>query len=698
MIVVQNYMGSARQAGIETSRHTPSAGPRAALTLFLVAMFAGQTFTQEPSKPRPGLILKLERSGVAHSSVVSNVWLFVGEGQTANPFLEPGPFTATWSGRVSVDLRSDLLFQAEINGELELEINGTNVLKASGSGIITPHTRSIRLTKGPNPIRVVYKSAAKGDSYLRLLWAEKPFLTTPIPHTQLDHLPTPDSILGEQRLKGREIFIERRCAACHGLDLKESALPELSMDAPTFEGIGTRRNGDWLRRWIADPHALRAQARMPRVLQGKDSTNQIHAIAAYLVSLKMGGELEMKDPIPWTHLAPAPATGDGEKKPLLESLLCASCHVWPGSENPDETKISLAHVINKFPSGKLAEFLRKPEAHYAWTRMPNFRLNQAEAGQLAKELVDRLEKAPAIAPDPSTEETLIQQGRERVASSGCLNCHRGPGETKFKARPLKDLKPSTWDKGCLAATEAGRGAAPDFALNDEQRLALKAFGQTDHSSLKRHVPAEFAERHKHQLRCISCHGPAEGFPSFDVLGGKLQPEWAHRFIAGEISYKPREERHPKGEPWLEARMPAFPAYASLMANGMAESHGYSSSTPNLPPVDQDLAEMGRKLVGKAGGFSCISCHGVGAMAAMEVFESEGINLAHSGNRIRKEYYRRWMKQPMAVDPSTKMPAYFDEEGKSPLAEILDGDASKQLDAVWEYLRLGETMIAPSTGQ
>jgi hypothetical protein len=43
-----------------------------------------------------------------------------------------------------------------------------------------------------------------------------------------------------------------------------------------------------------------------------------------------------------------------------------------------------------------------------------------------------------------------------------------------------------------------------------------------------------------------------------------------------------------------------------------------------------------------------------------------------------------------------MPAYF-EDGRSPLTELLDGDAEKQIDALWHYLRLGSKIPLPNTG-
>ena len=43
-----------------------------------------------------------------------------------------------------------------------------------------------------------------------------------------------------------------------------------------------------------------------------------------------------------------------------------------------------------------------------------------------------------------------------------------------------------------------------------------------------------------------------------------------------------------------------------------------------------------------------------------------------------------------------MPVYFDESGKSPLTDIYEGDGAKQIDALWQYIRLGAQMPPPGT--
>src|SRR6185312_14983194 len=110
-------------------------------------------------------------------------------------------------------------------------------------------------------------------------------------------------------------------------------------------------------------------------------------------------------------------------------------------------------------------------------------------------------------------------------------------------------------------TPESAGKAPFYGFSDKQRTALNTFGTADRASLSRNVPAEFVQRYARVLNCVECHGKFDGFPPFEILGGKLQPEWSRAFIGGEIHYKPR--------PWLDARMPVFTKYASEMAAGLA---------------------------------------------------------------------------------------------------------------------------------
>jgi len=141
-------------------------------------------------------------------------------------------------------------------------------------------------------------------------------------------------------------------------------------------------------------------------------------------------------------------------------------------------------------------------------------------------------------------------------------------------------------------------------------------------------------------------------------------------------------------------MPAFPTHARWLAQGLATAHGLPPAAAVDDPPDADLAKVGHKLVGASGGFACISCHGVADFGATQVFEAPGINLALSFDRLQPDFFRRWLRNPVSLDPNSKMPAYFDEEGRSALSDVLGGDGPKTIRAVWEYLRLGSRMPKP----
>lgn len=654
------------------------------------------------TKPAPGLTstftsLATRASDVADSPSVA---LYVQAGQPPTPFLPGGPFTTVWEGSILAELRGNWSFQATLNGKLTVEINGATVLEATGAGTASPLSKAVQLNKGANAFKATFNSPSSGDAFVRLWWTEKPPFTSPIPASSLNHAVSPELERANEVRSGRELFLEHRCIQCHSDPVKATGVPELRMDAPGLDGLGPRRRSDWLARWILDPKSLRPSARMPKLFTGPDAKEKAEAIAAFLQTLPAADEPK-STAVAYRTKQNEPKEGEGappagDPKPLYERLHCLGCHNPPDAVTPDPGKLSQKRIAEKFPPGRLAEYLRAPEARYAWTRMPNFHLSEAEAKELETWLFAAAPK-PAPAPASSSPEPgLVEKGRKLVQSSGCLNCHVLKLENEAKAAALAQLAPERWTAGCLAPDGATGGKAPDFGFTPAERAALQALGRSDRASLARSVPAEFAERQTRLLNCGGCHGQLEGFPPLELLGGKLKPEWSSRFLAGKIPHKVRYDAHPKGEVWLEARMPAFASRAADLAAGLAAQHGYGPITPTEPPADAALAEIGRKLVGKDGGFSCVSCHGVGPMLALEVFESEGPNLTEAADRLQPDYYRRWFRAPSSIDPQTKMPVYFDD-GKSPLTEILDGDQEKQISAVWEYLKLREKMQAPNTG-
>ena len=685
--------------------------------LALVAIGAAPVLRADPAtgaEDRRGLTLTFESLAASHKTSSPDTRtarlaaLFVPEGEAPSPFTTAGPFKATFEGDINVRLRTFVRFAAEGRGQLTVTIGGKQVLNAAGEDLSNIASDDVRLSKGKNHIVAVFQSPDKGEANFRLFWSSRTWQPEPVPPAVFSH-----SVMDEATAKsllvreGRVLVAQFRCTKCHALSSGNSeskhAMPELAMDAPSLTDAGARLNQAWLAAWIKNPHALRSAPHMPRMFQGDATESNAEDIATYLASL--GKE----EPV----TGPTGKAADGGR--VFANLDCVACHTPPGAK-PDPARVSLDYVAAKFKPQALREYLLDPQAHYAWNPMPNFHLSQQDASDLAAFLAVEGKDLPPAMGDSA-------KGKRWVASAGCLNCHQlGQDKSEAKFATLGELPKEKLGRGCLAADASARGAAPQFKLSNEQRSAIAAFLQTNLVSLDSDSAPEFADRQMAALRCTACHARdgsesllAQGldaeaqslhakFPNppvteHDLLaadqrppvltwaGEKLRPGWTSRFVAGRIPYKPRF--------YLRARMPSFPAYAELIASGLAEEHGCAPALPPEPAPDEKLAEVGRQLCGKTPnqGLSCVQCHAAADQPPFAAFEAPAINLKFIAERLRHDYYARWTRDPQRFDPNTKMPKFADDEGKTGIA-VFDHDGQKQFEAIWQYLLEGNNLQAP----
>lgn len=635
------------------------------------------------------LHLRLQAGGITESQLASNVVLHVPSGGTPSPFLPAGPFTAEWSGGLNLDLRADFQFQAHYAGKISLQINGTNLFDPPSSTHLTTTdwSRPVRLKKGTNSFRLLLSRTQDSEATLRLDWRGRTTPPSPIPTqawTPETDLHPGDNPTSAAAHRGRDLFLVHRCSKCHSPEV-DTPVPDLAADAPSFVGIGSRRNPVWLSRWILDPRALQATATMPRVLHGPAARAGADDIAAWLQSLEA--------PVPSLprDFRPVPAIG----RSLVETLLCRSCHTL-GDEADAPGKVTLRFVPEKFIRlAHVTEYLKSPERHDTWSRMPNFRLSDEEAGHIASFL---LAGAAAQSVEPNKPDPArVRRGLALAKEAGCFQCHGMPGEpsigTATSMGPaVRALANPNVGAGCLSepggdeATGEAARRFPSYRFSTGDRADLVAFLKSGSASLGRHVPADFAQRWTRELRCGACHGSVEGLPRLEGAGEKLRPEWFRQFLAGETAYKPR--------PWLPSRMPSFPAFAQGLAEGYAALHGLPPRSQTQPPQDPEAASIGRKMVSASAGFACVTCHAIGGFSGAAIFEAPGVNLAYAVDRLRQDYFVRWVRNPQAFDPATKMPLYFDEAGNSALSDYFGGDGPKTLHALWEYLKAGSQITPP----
>lgn len=635
--------------------------------------------------------------------------LFVPAGEAPSAFTPAGRFKATFEGDINVRLRMFVRFSAEGRGHLALSVAGKQVLNASGEDLSKPTSDEVRLSKGRNHVVAIYESPATGDANVRLFWSSKTWQPEPMPPSVFSHSVTDEATARSLQIReGRAWIAQFRCLKCHSVTSGSEtagkyALPELAMDAPSLTDVGARFNQAWLAAWINDPHSLRPGAHMPRLFHGDQIDPKAADIAAYLATLGVENH----------DTAPAGKIADGGR--TFANLDCIACHTTPDGK-PDPARVPLDDVRAKFEPAALRQYLLKPEEHYTWNPMPNFHLSPQEASDLAAYLMSDGKEVPESRGDPS-------KGKQWISSIGCLNCHQfGQEQSTARFPELASLNKAKLARGCLATEASARGTAPEFTLSENQQSAIVSFLQTDLASLGSDAAPEFAERQIATMRCLACHARdgnesqlAQGLdtetqalrakfpnspdsehellaadqrpPVLTWAGEKLRPEWMAQFIGGQIPYKPRY--------YLRARMPSFPARARPIAAGLAEEHGCAPTLEPEPAPDARLAEIGRQLCGKTPnqGFSCVQCHAAADQPPFAAFEAPAINLKYSAERLRQDYYLRWVRDPQRIDPNTKMPKFEDDEGKTGLTTF-DNEGQKQFEAIWQYLLTGKQLKPP----
>ena len=634
---------------------------------------------------RADLAATFESGGVTDTRADRLPALLIKAGESPTPFLPAGEFTATWTGKLVLTDRQRLVFSFEGEGQATLTVDGKELLSEEGT-LGTKASKSTRLNRGEHEISIAFKSKPDGSGRFRLFWEERSFPKQSVPPTVFEaEVPT------DPARHGRLLFAENHCSKCH---FGAASMTELTEYGPLLPATGSRLNEDWVAAWIADPSALRPDTRMPALVDAStpEGKQQAADLAAWLMTMKMG------------ETAPAPDKALAQKGgEHFHRLGCVACHTLPGGDSA-AGRISLNNVAFKFQPGALPGFLKDPAALYPHIGMPNFALSDAEANELAAYLLEasgKIEREPAGYPKGDATKGAILANE-----LNCGSCHAGSGTMNTTLPPLAAIFEKDWSTtGCVSADHGGK--TPRLALTADERAALVAFSKKGIEPLNRNVPVESTAAKLESLRCTSCHAmdghasllDTRHLESKDLVAHvageneKLDQSRPHLTFVGEMLHSSYIESMLNGtppggrpRPWLDMRMPAYKIFANSLANGLALTHGVAPGAPEPATPDPELAKIGKLLAG-SDGFGCTTCHGVGDMKPTAAFEVEGINFALAHERLRREWFIRWMDNPSSVTPSTKMPRYS-ENGESQRSE-LDGDAGKQFEAIWNYIQKPE---------
>lgn len=283
---------------------------------------------------------------------------------------------------------------------------------------------------------------------------------------------------------------------------------------------------------------------------------------------------------------------------------------------------------------------------------PSMLLDDEDATALAAYLTrqtDAAYEAAAPAGDAARGGTLL-------GTLGCAGCH-SPGRT---AAPLRgtDCKvvQTTWSAAEKASVQAylrapvAKSAAPVFTL----RYALE----------------------KHQ--CTACHKAGTEAPELEGVGEKLKTGWI-----GDVVWGKKRIRHGR-----ELRMPDYgQAGMEPLVMGLAKQEGVAPGDGARPPVATDaVRQTGVGLLGtnsKKQGMACIGCHDWGTNKSLG---EEGPQLQNAAERLRFEWYERWMRDPARILSGTSMPSYF---RGMPLER-----AQPRMHALWAAMEWGTKAPVP----
>ena len=307
----------------------------------------------------------------------------------------------------------------------------------------------------------------------------------------------------------------------------------------------------------------------------------------------------------------------------------------------------------------------------------------------------------------AVDATKAKAGRVRFAELNCTACHgltdtTGPLTAKA-ARPLREAAKRP-NAGCLA--EKVPAGAPQFALSAGQRTALRTTLAKLDRVAQPPTPAEQVSLTASRLGCLACHqrdgvgGPTatgrDGWfkvvgeadlgeegklpPHLEKVGGKLRREWMTRLLADGT----------KVRPYMATRMPVFGKANTDHLPAAFEAADVTANAQAEPAHSERDAKFGRRLVGRDG-LSCIACHTFSTYGSMGI---PALALDRMHERVRWDWFRRYMPDPASLRPGTRMPSFW-PEGRAANTEILDGNTDQQIKAIWAWLAGGAKADVPA---
>lgn len=312
--------------------------------------------------------------------------------------------------------------------------------------------------------------------------------------------------------------------------------------------------------------------------------------------------------------------------------------------------------------------------------------------------------------------SLVDQGKQLFVSVGCAQCHQVGGESDLRwEQGIGELATSQPNAGCLspdvskATSRSDTRSIPDYSLTDIQRQSLASLVGAATQNL---VADESIQHRLMTLNCYACHvrdsigGPEttrrdyfetttpemgdEGRlpPILTGVGDKLNDAYLVKVL----------DQGANQRPYMKTRMPAFGTHTTADLAQQLMEVDRQNLEPSVADADaagsqaafehQQLSD-GRILAGNDG-LACIKCHTFGGVGLAGI---QAIDALLMPQRLREDWFHRYLLDPQKYRPGTRMPASF-PDGKSVVTKIADGRPRDQAAALWAYFSQGKDAKAP----
>lgn len=334
-------------------------------------------------------------------------------------------------------------------------------------------------------------------------------------------------------------------------------------------------------------------------------------------------------------------------------------------------------------------------------KMPNFHFTNNEIENVVTFLLgltneDINEK---LKENLSYKELLVEKGKSIVINKNCVSCHQFTHDIAIlfntKTNEYTNLKGiiRKFDPAKKIFTFSNLAPTENYPFNiiklDKNFSDLKNIFEGLGAWTKNDILSEEAkergipEERKYELVPFIP-------PPLYYEGFKVQRNWLSNFLKNPFTLRP----------WLNIIMPKF----SFTEEEINDLIGFFATYSNIDShyefypklsVEYIKSKMkeDKKYLQKAkiifDKLQCVSCHILGNKKPSGEPDNWAPDLLLAKKRLNPQWIEMWLKDPQLIQPQTKMPSLFqDEKQRDIIKEVFEGNVTKQIEAVVDYLLHG----------